>query len=314
MRENPLVSVIILTYRNFKYLKEAIDSVLIQTYSNIELIISDDSSPDFDIKAIEDLLKNKKENIKNVLIKTKEKNEGINSNINHALKFTSGEYIVLLDGDDCFYDDKVVSYIANFFIINKCLIAIGFRQHYDRKMEKFITEWPEAETVDFMKKTSPFEFYKFLASKGNGIIHASGMSFRSKLIEDYGNFDERYGMIEDWPKFLQLLRCGIKIHFMDKITVKYRLGGISTSSEPNIRYLESRVLVMKNEIFPYMDEFDFSSDEKELLKYTYFIRLSEIFRVRRHYIKYMLLTTRNIYHLFFRLRRRISGNRVRGSI
>ena len=74
MNKNPLISIIIVSYNNYKYIYNAIDSVLSQDYPNIELIISNDASPDFDKIAIEKYLKkNSKKNIKNIIINNNKK-------------------------------------------------------------------------------------------------------------------------------------------------------------------------------------------------------------------------------------------------
>ncbi|MDE6302519.1 MAG: glycosyltransferase [Clostridia bacterium] len=52
------VSVLLISYDNFKYIFEALDSIFRQTYSNIQLIISDDASSDFDVKKLNKYLKN----------------------------------------------------------------------------------------------------------------------------------------------------------------------------------------------------------------------------------------------------------------
>ena len=47
---------------------------------------------------------------------------------------------------------------------------------------------------------------------------------KEKEIKD----DERIPLLEDWPKWINLLRAGVKFHFIDKVLVKYRVGGVST--------------------------------------------------------------------------------------
>lgn len=90
----PLVSVCIPAYNNAAYIKETIDSVLNQTYANLELIIADDKSKDNTlevIRAIDD------ERIK---IYENEKNLGMSGNWNHCLNLCKGEFIKLICADD----------------------------------------------------------------------------------------------------------------------------------------------------------------------------------------------------------------------
>ena len=53
-------------------------------------------------------------------------------------------------------------------------------------------------------------------------------------------YDERIPLLEDWPKWINLLRAGVELHFIDKVLVRYRVGGISTSAKlPSPKYHRS---------------------------------------------------------------------------
>ena len=101
----PLVSVITLTYNHEKFIKCCIDSVLRQTYKNIEHIIIDDGSTD-GTKNIINLFLKKYKTIKYF----RQKNiglEGIGKNYNKALSISKGKYIAILEGDDCWDKEKL---------------------------------------------------------------------------------------------------------------------------------------------------------------------------------------------------------------
>ena len=51
--------------------------------------------------------------------------------------------------------------------------------------------------------------------------------------------DERIPLLEDWPKWINLLRAGINLHFIDKVLVKYRVGGISTGNRVSLKMYRS---------------------------------------------------------------------------
>jgi len=102
MSEKPLFSVIMPNYNNSKYIKEAIGSVLKQTYKNWELVIVDDASTDDSIKAIEPYLKDKRIN----LIKNKI-NKGAAYTSRVAVDNSSGEIIGTLDSDDVLHKDAL---------------------------------------------------------------------------------------------------------------------------------------------------------------------------------------------------------------
>lgn len=92
--QNPKISVIMSVYNGTPYLKEAVDSILSQTYKNFEFIIVDDASSDNSWQYLKNLKDKRIKLIKN------EKNLGLATSLNRALKIASGEYIARMDADD----------------------------------------------------------------------------------------------------------------------------------------------------------------------------------------------------------------------
>jgi glycosyltransferase involved in cell wall biosynthesis len=92
----PLVSIAMTTYNGEKFLIKQLDSLVNQTYHNIEIIIVDDCSSD---KTLNILNQYSKEN-SNIQILANEKNIGLHNNFEKALKHCKGDYIALCDQDD----------------------------------------------------------------------------------------------------------------------------------------------------------------------------------------------------------------------
>ena len=84
-KEFPLVTVEMLTYKKFDYLEASLNSVFAQDYPNIEIIISDDGSPNFYKEYIENIINKKTNNIKNVQIIHHEVNLGTVKNLFHKI-------------------------------------------------------------------------------------------------------------------------------------------------------------------------------------------------------------------------------------
>lgn len=111
-----LFSVIVLYYNQVDYWKEAIDSVIMQDYPEIQIIFADDGSKNVDFAAISGYVKqNAGDNIKEFIFQRNSKNGKTSKNCNSGLKHCTGEYIVILDGDDAFYDKEVLSNFAESF-------------------------------------------------------------------------------------------------------------------------------------------------------------------------------------------------------
>jgi glycosyltransferase involved in cell wall biosynthesis len=105
----PLVSILVSNYNYARFIGDAIQSVLEQTYSNIELIICDDGSTDDSVRVIEDYAR--KNPRLHLIRKT---NGGQASGFNAAFAASRGEIIALLDSDDLFLPHKVERIVADF--------------------------------------------------------------------------------------------------------------------------------------------------------------------------------------------------------
>ena len=95
VKKQPLVSVIITNYNYGQYIKEALDSVIAQTYKNIELIVIDDGSTDDSVEIIDRF---KKDHPSTVVIK--QKNKGVVFARNKGLDILSGDFVLIMDADD----------------------------------------------------------------------------------------------------------------------------------------------------------------------------------------------------------------------
>jgi hypothetical protein len=90
------------------------------------------------------------------------------------------------------------------------------------------------------------------------LIHALGVGFSRRFFEEYGAFDEHYRIDEDRPMWLRISRLGCPIHYMDRITTKYRVGGISQQNTrcdegPRVWYVEDLIQIWGREILPYRE-------------------------------------------------------------
>lgn len=249
--DKPLVSIIILTYKNFQYFTECIDSVLIQRYPKIELIISDDGSDNFDLEYIKSYInKNKKANIIDVNIIYNKRNIGTVKNYNNAIKVSKGEYIIGLASDDCFYNGEVVDNIVDFFSETKALLITACRDVYDDKLINLIEKLPNRKEIKVLKSNK--NIYRILC-KGN-FISGACTYYSKEFFRRYGLFDEEYKLLEDYPKYLYATRNKCEIKFLDKPTIKYRLGGVSNSNNINPVLRKDFETAVIKEILPYKSE------------------------------------------------------------
>lgn len=231
------ISVIILSYRNFKYIYEAIDSVLCQSYPSIELIIADDSSENFPQQQLEEYISGKKNNcISSYSIYSNPTNYGTVKNLNTAIKKSKGKFIAVLAGDDKFYDSTVLTKIVDRLKTSRTGVITCRRLKCDIEMTP-IRYMPTDGHIDIIKTfdSSVKQHNAFI--RGEFYEMASGSCTyytREKLIKD-GLFDESYRLLEDWTHFIQITRSEMIETAYDIVSVCYREGGISTKMSPIIQ-------------------------------------------------------------------------------
>ncbi len=103
--ENPLVSVLVITYNQEEYIRETLAGALSQNYSPLEIIISDDCSTDNNFSIIQEVVA-EYEGPHKILLNRNKTNLGIGHHVSEAFKLTRGELIVIMGGDDISYVDR----------------------------------------------------------------------------------------------------------------------------------------------------------------------------------------------------------------
>ncbi|EPE6124846.1 glycosyltransferase family 2 protein [Vibrio parahaemolyticus] len=116
----PLISVVIPVFNVSEYVVDSVESVLAQTYPNLEIIIVDDASTD----GTYEVLINKFSSIKNIRIFKNDVNSKISYSLNYGIKLARGEYIARIDGDDIAMPDRIEKQYE-FLISNSDISLVG---------------------------------------------------------------------------------------------------------------------------------------------------------------------------------------------
>lgn len=233
--DKPLISVIIPSYNHYKYISLTIDSVLEQTYPNLELIIVDDASNDNTSDVVERYRIKCEEKFKRFEFVKKEKNKGIIDSLNTAISFSSAEFVFIIASDDVIKID-CIEILEKFLSTNPDYASVrGDNDFLDSdnniiywdKKQKSVYEISLASYKTFAQylKTarSDVDFYSddfgsyVSLLKGNYI--PNGSLFRKKCIVDVGGYKEE--MLEDWYMHLQIAKK-YKIKYIDKVLYSYR--------------------------------------------------------------------------------------------
>lgn len=227
--KSALVSVSVVTYNSARTIIDTIDSIYNQTYPTIELIVSDDCSTDNTVDICRDWIELHKDRFVNTRILTVESNTGVSGNLNRAHRVCNGIWIKEIAGDDILLPtciEDCVEYMKNHpdaIILFGKMQGFGVDQDYaDNYMERYF---------DYsVFNLSPEELYQRLLWKGN-CIPAPALFLHKAHYDALGiQNDERIPLLEDYPKWLNLLKAGVKFHLLDKVIVKYRLSENAISS------------------------------------------------------------------------------------
>ena len=216
----PLVSIIVITYNSAKFVLETLESAKTQTYQNVELIISDDGSSDNTVQICGEWLQSNIDRFVCTELLTVEKNTGIPANCNRGVRAAKGEWIKLIAGDDSLIDDCIEKNL-DYLIKNPLVKVLVSKVHYYNNTFKAHDRLNKTSYLDtdFFILNASQQYNSML--RGDKIMTTPTL-FISKSIYKIVNYDERFKLIEDYPFWLNITKHGIKIHFLDYFTVKYR--------------------------------------------------------------------------------------------
>jgi glycosyltransferase involved in cell wall biosynthesis len=209
MNTTPLVSVILGAYNGEKYLEEQLDSIVRQTYPNIEIIIADDCSTD----GTPGILKKYSEKYENITVYYNEKNLGLIRNFENAVQYANGEYIAFADQDDVWLLEKIQCQMDN----------IG-----DNTLIYSDSEYIDAQGNSMGKKIS--DYRNLISGKNLFALEATGgiwiaahaILFRRKLLDIALPFN-RFVNHDGWLAYIAMLEGTIAV--IPRPLVLYRQHG-----------------------------------------------------------------------------------------
>ena len=222
----PLVSILMPVFKTAPYLREAIDSMLSQTFTDFELIVLNDCSPD-DAEDILDTYTDSR------IVRYKgEKNTGLSNVLNVGIGMARGKYIARMDSDDLSLPDRLqiqVDYLETHPDID--LVSVG--------MQLF-----GAKEDIWLREQNP-EKVKIIALFFSPILHASSM-WRRDSFEKYNlRFRQEMVPAEDYDLWTRALAKGLKLVNLRQVLYKYRIHPEQATTQTEKTTEKSR-LVQQN--------------------------------------------------------------------
>ncbi|MDB5078680.1 MAG: hypothetical protein JWP00_604 [Chloroflexi bacterium] len=236
LRDDPLVSVIIPCYNSRQWVGQAIDSVLNQTYPNIEIIVVDDGSTD----GVAGYIKTNYYSTGQVRY-FYQSNGGVSRARNYGLKQARGAFISFLDADDWLLPEKVARQVS--FLQKHPDYQVAYCDYWCSYDNEGSLELPAGGRL--IKGVSGQILPELLA--GTVVIMHAAM-LRRECLEITGGFKEDLVYAEDWEFWLRLAGMGFRYWFMPQREVVYRLRRSSRSTN------NYQVQLCRNRICRYISE------------------------------------------------------------
>lgn len=204
---NDKISVVIPTYNRAYIIENAIQSVLSQSYENIEVIIVDDGSTDNTAKVVKNFKDNRIKYFYN------ENNQGQSAARNYGVSKAEGQMIAFEDSDDFWHSDKLEKQLAALYAFEEKNGAAGFVYHrfsYDCGDGKYLNIPPKAAAAD----DKSGDIYNLLL--WDNIIGCPTLLVKKDCFLETGGFDTNLSALEDYDLVLKLSKR-YKAVFVDEV-------------------------------------------------------------------------------------------------
>lgn len=220
------VSIIMTIYNQEKYLARAFDSILNQTYENMEIIALNDGSTDGTLDIIMEYAKKDDR-----IVVLSRKNEGRVNSLNQAIKLSTGDYIAIMDGDDVAHKEKIEKQV-NFLEEHLDVYMVGV------KIETVCEEGMEqvdVEQANFIQQAMNRDFDRnnllsYLDEMQ--LFHPAATLVRRELFDIVGGY--RDYQCEDGEFLFRTIQHGLKVDRIDEVLFTYYKYKDSRSSELSV--------------------------------------------------------------------------------
>jgi GT2 family glycosyltransferase len=214
----PLVSIAVVTYNSSRYVLDTLQSAKAQTYTNVELIVSDDCSTDNTVAICKGWIKDNGHRFVNARVLEAAQNAGIAGNCNRAMRASRGEWLKLIAGDDLLDEACIEEFVSEARVRTERFFACGLQQFgsgdqrllFDHRFSK--GTWEQQQNYLLRHEVFPL---------------GPGWFFRLDALLELGGFDEAYPMLEDLPLAFRIFEKQYRVGILNKPLVRYRVHGHS---------------------------------------------------------------------------------------
>lgn len=286
------VDILMATYNGEKYLKEQLESILNQTYTNIRLLINDDCSTD---KTIE-ILKEYEQKDNRIYVQYNKENLGSIKNFENLLSRVENKYFMLADQDDVWMPQKVEKSLDKITKENADLVFTDL-EAVDENL-KTITP-SVVRYMGFKKNIDKYNDYKLVFLR-NCVTGCTIIS-KKELIKKYIPIPNKEPMVHDWWMALMIAQDG-KLAFLDEPTIKYRQHGKNQLGIFGMKnYIQKFDEYREKYINLKIDQFKIYLENKEMFTNKKLVELSQKAVIYLNNIKTKKYINIKNYKTFFEL-------------
>tara|TARA_B100000965_G_C19591946_1_gene758352 strand:+ start:1213 stop:1899 length:687 start_codon:yes stop_codon:yes gene_type:complete len=191
MSKESLVSIIMSVHNGESSLKKSLESLIIQTYKNIEILIMDDGSSDNSFQILEELSKSDKR----IRISKNNENIGLTKSLNLLIKESKGEFIARQDADDISNENRIK------------------KQLHFMKINNLDASTTRAEIIGKKRIIPNLSYFlpkKLVIKYKNPYIHGS-LVIKKSILEKHNNYDEKFYYAQDYKLMSDLLKFNRKV-------------------------------------------------------------------------------------------------------
>lgn len=212
------ISIITVAYNSGSTIKDTLESVLVQTYQNIEYIIVDGLSKDSTIEIVKEYELKFNGRMKWV----SESDKGLYDAMNKGIEMCTGDVIGLINSDDLFCDNQAIEKVMNVFEMNPTLDSVYADLFYvsQDNTDNIVRKWVTGEQKKFKYGWHP--------------AHPT-IYIKKEVYNKYGLFNLDFKLAADFEIMLRFLeKHKISTYYLKEAFVKMRLGGATNQSLKNI--------------------------------------------------------------------------------
>jgi len=209
------ISIITVSYNSEKTIKDTIESILLQDYTDIEYIVIDGGSTDGTL----DIIKKYAHKISYYI---SEPDKGIYDAMNKGIKAATGDVVGILNSDDFYPNSYVISNVVKTFVNQTCDAVYGDLVYVKQKeASKIVRYWQAGE-------------YSTSKIKNGWMLPHPTFFVKKEMYERYGDYNTDLKSAADYEMILKLLyKRNINVFYIPMILVKMRAGGVSNYSLMN---------------------------------------------------------------------------------